>query len=271
MPPPRAPGSARARAQPALLGALGTGRPEARVDEDAASSSRSSAPRSRSARARPPIRWATSRSTATAASSPPATASTSSTCSTSPRSRPSRRGRRSGDGEAAYAPPHAHDRRHLELTVNGRRATLAPLRHGSPSRRTGGLRTTRLEIVFAAARVCRAEHGCLSRQQLRRPDRLAGDRRPRRRTAPTSSPPALPAKPSATSSRVPEGPAPEPTRRARPRPPIDPGPARARRPRLLARQGARAARRESAVADGGFASLIAQRPPERRLRPRSRC
>jgi nickel/cobalt exporter len=55
------------------------------------------------------------------------------------------------DGEAAYAAGLTRTiARHLQLTVDGRRAALTPLRreHPSPPGQPG-LRTTRLEIVFA--------------------------------------------------------------------------------------------------------------------------
>jgi nickel/cobalt exporter len=59
------------------------------------------------------------------------------------------------DGEAAYASRLTRTiAQHLELTVGGRRATLAPLRHvlAFPPGQAG-LRTTRLEIVFAGPRL----------------------------------------------------------------------------------------------------------------------
>jgi len=59
------------------------------------------------------------------------------------------------NGEAAYASRLMRMiGRHLELTVNGRQATLTPLRHvlAFPPGQAG-LRTTRLEIVFAGPRL----------------------------------------------------------------------------------------------------------------------
>jgi nickel/cobalt transporter (NicO) family protein len=59
------------------------------------------------------------------------------------------------EGEAAYASRLTRAiGQHLELTVDGRRATLAPLRHvlAFPPGQAG-LRTTRLEIVFAGPRL----------------------------------------------------------------------------------------------------------------------
>jgi nickel/cobalt exporter len=58
-------------------------------------------------------------------------------------------------GEAAYASSLTRSiGRHLDLTVNGKRAALAPLRHvlAFPPGQAG-LRTTRLEIVFAGPRL----------------------------------------------------------------------------------------------------------------------
>ena len=70
--------------------------------------------------------------------------------------------------------------RGAELTVDGRRAALgAGGDRARASRRRGGLRTTRLEVLLARAGGRRRERGRLPRHELRRPHRLEGDRRRR--------------------------------------------------------------------------------------------
>ena len=135
----------RSRAQPALLADLGAGRAKVRGVKRllilVAVCSRSRLPLRRSR-----IRWAISRSTATAASSSPATASMCTTCSTSPRSRRIQEGAR--DPEA-------------RLRDRGRRAVFASRSTGGrvdlpccstrrPSTRPGaaGLETLRFEAVY---------------------------------------------------------------------------------------------------------------------------
>ena len=166
--------------------------------------------------------------------------STSSTCSTWPRSRPSR--------PAASTPQRlrAADRRGTRTsTVDGRPVALVPLGHAlAHPPGAGGLRTTRLEVVLARAASSTARRRRLPRHELRRPDRLEGDRgrRATRRAAATSSAPTR-----RTCSR------------ARSTSTSRHGDARARRRRRRRRRRSRAARRSQApdrVADAGFASLV---------------
>ena len=177
---------------------LGADREEVRVDEEARPPPRAA----RSARApaggAPRIRSATSPSTASAGSRSPATASTCATCSTSPRSRRSRRGK--VDAPTLRAPHRAR------RPADGRRAPRVSLVRWSTRSRTRGARAgcrRRGSRSSCAARGCSAGATSATATQLRRPARLEGNRRRRRR--PESEPRAarLPPRPALDPLDVP--------------------------------------------------------------------
>ena len=163
-PRPAPVGASRGRAQPPLLGPLGPDAEEARLMKRllAARSLLLSllVPR-RSPRR---TRSATSRSTASRASRSPATGSTSATSSTWRRSRRCSASR--------CAPRRAA--RHAS-TARPRAANVANTALAHPLG-AAGLRTTRFQAILAGPRVDADGAGRRRRPQLRRPDRLEGDR-----------------------------------------------------------------------------------------------
>jgi nickel/cobalt exporter len=164
------------------------------------------------------------------------------------------------DGEAAYA---ARLTRaiggHLELTVDGRRAALAPLRHvlAFPPGQAG-LRTTRLEIVFAGPRL--QKKSIVAYRDNNYPGRIGWKEivvRPAHGANVLSS--------SAPSESVsdellsyPKNLLQSPLDVASARTAIDPGSSPGIAPTLLPRAMLEQRVAVRAVADGGFASLIAR-------------
>ena len=164
------------------------------------------------------------------------------------------------NGEAAYASSLTRTiGRHLELTVNGRRAPLTPLRHvlAFPPAQAG-LRTTRLEIVFAGPRL----HGesTVAYHDNNYAGRIGWREivvRPARGANVLSS--NAPSKSvSAELLSYPKNLLQSPLDVASARTRIVPGPSAGIAPTLLPRSVLEQRVAVRAVADGGFASLIAR-------------
>jgi nickel/cobalt transporter (NicO) family protein len=148
---------------------------------------------------------------------------------------------------------------HLELTVDGRRATLAPLRHvlAFPPGQAG-LRTTRLEIVFAGPRL--QERSTVVYNDNNYPDRIGWREivvRPVRGADVVSS--TAPSKSvSDELLSYPKNLLQSPLDVASARSAIEPGSSPGVAPALLPRNVLEQRAEVRAVADGGFASLIAR-------------
>ena len=81
----------------------------------------------------------------------------------------------------------------VHLTVAGRPVRLVPLGQAlAHPPGAGGLRTTRLEVVLAGPRLSGPARLTYRRFELRRPDRLEGDRRRRAHAEPQPRAPCLP-------------------------------------------------------------------------------
>ncbi len=163
-------------------------------------------------------------------------------------------------GEARYAARLTREiGRQLELSVNGRRAPLTPLRHvlAFPPGQAG-LRTTRLEILFAGPRLTR-KSVVLYRDNYRTGHigwkeitvRPAGDAHVLSSTAPAKSV-------SGELLAYPKNLLQSPLDVASARAEIEPGSSPGVAPTLLPRKALEQRVAVRAVADGGFAELIAR-------------